>query len=126
MPVPSTATVTPFEPGPVEPSTPTSEVFAPAGPAGGVTAEVRYRKHPLVFDPRLIRAGMSGTVQLRVLIDREGKPAKIELEKSSGYPQLDASARSQVRSWLFEPAVVNGEEVEVTAIIPVRFSLDRG
>lgn len=126
VPYPIQPTVAPSDTPTVDRPDFSSSVIAPTTTGPAITVDVRYRKHPIVFEPRLLRAGMSGTVLLRILIDREGKPAKIELEKSSGFPALDASARAQVRAWAFVPAVVDGQEVEVTAIIPVRFSIDRG
>ena len=36
-----------------------------------------------------------GTVLLRVLVDALGRPAQIQIERSSGYSRLDAAARSR-------------------------------
>ncbi|MBI2509585.1 MAG: energy transducer TonB, partial [Betaproteobacteria bacterium] len=70
------------------------------------------------------RAGEQGTVTLRVLITREGLPARVELEKSSGSGHLDAAALEAVRSWRFEPARRGAEPVESWHLVPIVFRLE--
>jgi protein TonB len=96
---------------------------APAGPAP--TVQLAYIYAPINYSPSLLRKHIEGTVMLRVLVDREGLPAKIELEKSSGNGELDRSALSQVTRWQFQPAVKDGRNIEVWAIVPVKFAIDR-
>jgi protein TonB len=50
----------------------------------------------------------------------------VELGRSSGVPDLDRAALSQVTKWRFRPAIKDGNPIEVWAIVPVKFSLDRG
>ena len=67
---------------------------------------------------------MHGTVLLRVLVDEQGKPIDVEIERSSGYTLLDRSARSQVLGgWAFQPAMVDGKPVRAWARVPVNFDL---
>ena len=99
------------------------QIDAPTLPAPSV--QVAYIYAPITYPNSLLRQRVEGTVMLKVLVDREGKPAKIELQKSSGNRELDRSALSQVTRWKFKPAVKDGKEVEVWAIVPVNFSIDR-
>ena len=101
---------------------------APAGPgmAAPVEASLAYRTAPLQFPLQALRQRMHGLVLLRVLVDESGKPVQVQVERSSGYPLLDHSAREQVLAgWRFQPAVLNGQRVRAWARVPVSFNLRR-
>ena len=109
---------------------PAPTLALPSPPATGtapVEASLAYRQAPLSFPAQAIRAHMQGTVLLRVLVDEAGKPVQVEVERGSGYPLLDRSARTQVLSgWLFQPAMVDGRAVRAWAKVPVTFNLRGG
>lgn len=89
-----------------------------------VEASLAYRSAPLTFPAQAIRQHMHGTVLLRVLVDEAGKPVEVVVERGSGYPLLDRSAREQVlASWRFQPASVGGRAVRAWARVPVSFEL---
>jgi protein TonB len=69
--------------------------------------------------------GLTGTVMLRVLVDVDGKPLEVSIQRSSGHRVLDAAARRQVLSkWRFRPAMRNGQAVQAIGVVPVEFKLD--
>ncbi|WP_266170466.1 energy transducer TonB [Dyella subtropica] len=104
----------------IEPTT----TATPVPNAAPIEATLAYRASPLTFPAIAIRQHMHGTVLLRVLIDEEGRPVQISIEKSSGYALLDRSAREQVMAnWRFQPAVVQGRSVQAWAKVPVSFEL---
>ena len=107
---------TAIDPGPLE-------VAVDSGPLAG--AQLRYARAPAPSYPRAeARAGIEGTVLLRVLVDVDGSPIEVSLEKSSGNRSLDAQARSQVlKHWRFEPAMRNGRPVQAYGLVPIEFSL---
>lgn len=70
------------------------------------------------------RNGEQGTVTLRVLVDREGLPANVAIEKTSGYAPLDNAAREAVRNWRFAPARRGSQAVEAWVLVPVVFRLE--
>jgi protein TonB len=70
------------------------------------------------------RNGEQGTVLLKVLISREGEALKVELDKSSGWPNLDGAALDAVRGWRFVPARRGNEPIEMSYIVPVVFRLE--
>lgn len=73
-----------------------------------------------------IRNSLTGTVVLRVLVDIDGKPIDVQIERSSGHRVLDAAARKQVLAkWRFKPALQDGRTVQAIGLIPVVFHLDR-
>jgi len=73
-----------------------------------------------------IRSSLTGTVVLRVLVDVDGKPIDVRIERSSGHRVLDVAARKQVLAkWRFRPAMQDGRTVQAIGLIPVDFHLDR-
>jgi len=75
------------------------------------------------YPPIARRNGEQGTVTLRVLVARDGAPARVSVERSSGYAHLDRSALEAVREWRFVPAREQGEPVEVWMLVPIAFRL---
>jgi protein TonB len=70
------------------------------------------------------RAGTQGTVTLRVQVTREGLAARVDVEKSSGSPHLDAAAVEAVKAWRFVPARQGAEPVESRVLVPIVFRLE--
>ena len=67
-----------------------------------------------------------GTVLLRVMVDVMGRPAQIEIERSSGFTRLDDAARLAVEKALFHPHVVNGIAQPAQVLIPIEFARRSG
>lgn len=89
-------------------------------------AHLQYASAPPPAYPReaLVEA-ITGTVMLRVLVDVDGRPLKVSVQRSSGHRALDAAARRQVLSkWRFHPAMRNGIAVQAIGVVPVEFKLD--
>ena len=70
------------------------------------------------------RAGEQGTVTLRVLVTRDGQPARVDIEKPSGSAHLDAAALEAVRAWRFVPARQGTEAIESWVLVPIVFRLE--
>jgi len=64
---------------------------------------------------------VSGTVELRAIIARDGTVQ--ELEYVSGPALLIKPAMDAVRQWRYRPTLLNGKPVEVETTIDVVFSL---
>jgi protein TonB len=75
-----------------------------------------------VYPSESSRRHERGTVVLRVLVDALGRPAQIQLERSSGYARLDAAARDAVQKALFRPYEVNGVAQPAQVLIPIEFT----
>ena len=112
-----------------EPATPdTGPVEADPGPAitGPISVgNLAYVKATPPPYPRAeIRAGVQGTVLLKVLVDVDGKPLEVVVLESSGNKALDRSAREHVlKTWLFQPAMRDGQAVQAYGKVPVVFSM---
>lgn len=109
-PLPDTGPIGPPDPGP-QPSTRLEYASAPA-PS---------------YPPDAMARELEGTVTLKVLVDVDGSPLSVEIERSSGHRKLDDAARRQVlRKWKFKPAIKDGQAIQVYGIVPVSFTLTRG
>lgn len=94
-------------------------------PAPLAASLLRYARAPTPAYPRAAaRAGIEGTVLLKVLVDVDGSPLEVSLEQSSGNRSLDAQALNQVlKHWRFEPAMRSGRAVQAYGLVPIHFSL---
>lgn len=84
-----------------------------------------YLHNPTPEYPGLSRRkGEQGRVTIKVLVNINGEPESVQLDKSSGFELLDRAALNAVKNWKFIPAKSNHQSVLGTVIVPVRFSLD--
>jgi len=79
------------------------------------------------------RAGVEGTVWLKVLVGNDGKVKDTKLMslssnlKNSGDPVgLPEAAIEAARQWMFKPAIMKNKPVEVWVSIPFAFKLKEG
>jgi protein TonB len=100
------------------------EVLPPQSPRAGMQLE--YAQAPAPSYPRdALRDGVQGTVLLKVLVDVDGRPLDVQIERSSGNRSLDRAAREQVlQRWRFRPAMQDGRAVQAIGLVPVDFRLD--
>ncbi len=86
---------------------------------------VQYLVLPPVEVPRLSRrAGESGVVWLRVVVDVHGTPAQVQLQRSSGHARLDEQALWAMRRARFKPHTENGIPIELEVTAPIEYALE--
>lgn len=91
-------------------------------PVGGnVQAAKLIRQVPPVYPPLAKQARVSGVVQLKVIIGKDG--AVKEVTAISGHPFLRQAAIDAVRQWIYQPTLLNGEPTEVSTEVAVNFTL---
>jgi protein TonB len=76
-----------------------------------------------------IRLAHEGAVRLKLAIDGQGNVSTAEVERSSGYQELDAAAVAWVKAhWRYRPAMQGGHAVSSTteAVVTFRLSQIRG
>lgn len=109
---------------PAPPAPPAPPPLPPVRKSVPATA-VQYLLLPPVEVPRLSRrAGESGTVWLRVIVDVRGQPLQVSVQRSSGYARLDEQALWAMRQARFKPHTENGQPIELEVIAPVEYTLD--
>ncbi len=67
-------------------------------------------------------ARQQGTVQFAATVGPDGKMA--ELKFISGPPLLVQAATDAVKTWSYQPTILNGQPVPVQTTIDVSFTLD--
>jgi protein TonB len=97
----------------------------PLGPTAGPIAIGETHTIP-PYPMIAIRLGHEGTVRLAISLDQGGNVVSAQVERSSGYQELDAAAVTWVRShWLYQPAMRDGQHVPATVPAMVTFRLDQ-
>ena len=66
-------------------------------------------------------ARLQGQVRMEVVIDKEGKVARITV--LSGLPVFTESAIAAVGQWEYRPTLLNGELVEIVTEVEINFTL---
>jgi len=120
-------------PAPPQPAPPApvlearGDASAGAGAGAASPAALRYIAAPAPPYPRpAVRAGLTGTVWLRVLVDETGRPVSVDVDQGSGHRILDDAARRQVLAhWRFQPALHDGQPTQAWGRVPIEFKLDR-
>jgi periplasmic protein TonB len=70
------------------------------------------------------RAGVEGTVWVKILVDKEGKAKKAVVMKSDA-EIFNEPAIAAAKQWVFTPAIMNNGPVAVWAAVPFRFKLNK-
>ena len=77
--------------------------------------------YDLYYPDEARRQGIEGTVSVRVLINRSGRPEEVVVVRSSGSYLLDSAAVRTAKTFVFSPAIL-GEEVKRTwVLVPIEF-----
>lgn len=75
-----------------------------------------------VYPDMARRAGLEGTVWVKILVDKDGKPKKAAVIKSTTEIFNDPAVEAAMQ-FLFTPAVMNNGPVKVWVSVPFRFKL---
>jgi TonB family protein len=89
---------------------------------GEVAQSNRIRKVQPVYPVSAKRAGVQGTVELEVVISKDGVPAELRVV-SSPSDDLSNSALEAVRHWRYRPTLLNGNPVEIVTTVIVNYTL---
>jgi TonB family protein len=97
------------------------EISGVTGTAGRMaTPPTRLMSMAPVYPQEALRAGVSGVVQLQILVDRFGAVGRAVVLKSA--PMLDMAALQSVLRWKFSAAQVNGQPVSTSLNTIVTFN----
>ncbi len=109
---------------PIEPLDPGDTIKPEPQPAS--THLQAISSPPPSYPAEAIRKGLTGTVELEILVGVDGKPLEATVVRSSGHRVLDQAARKVVLAqWRFQPAVRDGREVQAIGRVPIVFTLER-
>ena len=87
---------------------------------GALTGYATKRVNP-VYPRQARNMRMTGIVKVELVIDEQGKVAKVE--NTSGPSLLKGAARSAIRRWEFKPFMRDGQPVKATGFVSFNFSL---
>jgi protein TonB len=90
--------------------------------SGVIAAQAVYQPQP-VYPPIAIAAHVQGTVVLEAIIGRDGTVQDLKILK--GHPLLVRAALDAVRTWRYQPTMLDSEPVDVLTEINVKFTLSQ-
>lgn len=90
------------------------------------TSPLALKNPPPVYPLVAKENGWQGRVIVQVWVEPDGRPSRVVVLESSGYPVLDAAALKAIGRWLFLPARVGNFSFASWIKIPVRFVLTEG
>jgi periplasmic protein TonB len=107
-------------PRPPEPKPPV--VTKPMFVSQGAQEALLIRRVDPVYPTLARQVHVSGTVELRAIIAKDG--SVINLEVISGHPMLVRAAVDAVRQWRYRPTLLNNQPLEVQTFVTVKFVLE--
>jgi len=90
---------------------------------GSFTAPVLVHSVPPAYPKDAVHRGAQGVVRFEATIAKDGSVKNLQV--LSGDPVLDIAAKEAVLKWKYQPALLNGEAMEVTQAIVVKFNLSQ-
>lgn len=78
-----------------------------------------------IYPERSQEQGIQGTVLLRAVIAKDGGLMSLGVMNSLADPELAKAAVEAVQQWRYQPTLLNGEPVEVSTTIAVKFRLEQ-
>ena len=94
----------------------------PSSPVSvGSLADRATEKFQPSYPPAARQVGARGVVTVYLLVNEKGQVESIE--RASGHPLLQNSAKEAARRWKFRPTLVNGQPVRVSGYISFNFAI---
>ena len=119
----------PAAPNPPPPavSDPLPEASPPSPPAKAPVPRTPpvCQRCPVTYPPALERAGIEGTVKVRILVDEKGRVEKAEVV-GTVRRELREAALDTVKKWSFHPGTRAGVPGRMDLVVPVTFRLGGG
>lgn len=99
------------------------ESMGASGPRPDVMPGMLNETLPFRYPPALFAQKVQGNVTLRIFIDSTGtvRSDSTSVEESSGYPGLDSAAVKGAEALRYQPAMLGGNPIGVSILLPVYF-----
>ncbi len=88
------------------------------------TVDSRFHNRNPTYPAAAVRFAEEGAVILLIHVSPEGLPSSIDIQETSGYPDLDQAASDAVSSWHFLPAVKDGKPITFDMPLRIVFRLE--
>jgi protein TonB len=99
------------------------ESLGASGPRPDVMPAMLNETLPFRYPPALFAQKVQGNVTLRIFIDSTGTVLSdsTSVEETSGYPGLDSAAVKGAEALRYQPAMLGGNPISVSILLPVYF-----
>jgi protein TonB len=88
------------------------------------TVDSMYHNRNPIYPAAAARLAEEGAVVVLIHVSPEGLPSSVDIQETSGYPDLDQAASDAVSSWHFLPAVKDGKPIPFDMPLRIVFHLD--
>lgn len=90
---------------------------------GGTSYPVLLQETMPNYTDEAIRAKVSGTLLLQVVVRKDGSVDSFKILRPLGYGLEETAIKEIAQNWVFRPGMKNGRPVDVYAIVEVAFTL---
>lgn len=80
---------------------------------------------PVPWPEEVEQLGLSGALVLRARIEPDGAPASVDIEHSSGNPDIDTAAMRAASMWEYKPALLHGNPIRSMLLLPIDYGRKR-
>lgn len=98
-------------------------VYVPAEPVDGYEALYAYFSNELIYPKEAVKDSIEGVLIVKFLINKEGKPEKVETSGSLGVLFDKEALRLIEHMPLWKPATINGKPITSKLSIPLTFRI---
>jgi len=99
-------------------------VDPPPGDGEKATAPELIKRVSAEYTPEAYKAGIQGSVRVRIGINEQGRVEEAEVVKSLD-PGLDKKAIEAAKKWTFKPAMLRGKPVAVRSQVELEFLIQK-
>jgi len=89
-----------------------------------VTPPRLERRVEPVYPREALEEGVSGEVNLKILIDKKGDVSYVKVDKET-HPLLAAAAEKALRQWKFFPYTRKGKRMNIGCVVTINFSIEK-
>jgi TonB family protein len=93
--------------------------------AMGISAPVPARKYSLVGGAPVANSA-DGTLQLAAVVERNGRISGARILRGTAGEAFRRNALEDLQTWEFQPALRNGEAIEVDVVLEISFQFRAG
>jgi TonB family protein len=119
----SVAQLTPATETPPQQTVKFEPVYVPAEPVDGYEALYAYFSNELIYPKEAVKDSVEGVLIVKFLINKEGKPEKVETSGSLGVLFDKEALRLIEHMPLWKPATINGKPITSKLSIPLTFRI---
>lgn len=94
-------------------------------PPGGMAGFIQWVARNYVYPQGALDAGVSGTIQLSFVVEKDGSLTDIKVVRDMSYGTGDAAVRVLKKAPKWSPGIQNGRPVRVAYTLPIKLNIQQ-